>query len=87
MLLWISGDERRLPAGIHAHGVTTGAAADGVIPVELSPLPVPLLRTELSGHPELSSMEVVRMPAGSNPSYVTREQLAALVELCPDLVG
>ena len=87
VLLWISGNEPGLPAGIHAQGRTVGVAADGVIPVELSALPVPLLRNELSGHPELSSMEVLRMPAGSNPSYVTRDQLAVLAELCPELAG
>lgn len=85
VLLWVSGDEPGLPAGIHAHGRTTGRAHDGVIPVELSALESPLLRSELVGHPELSAMEVLRMPAGSNPSYVTREQLAVLVEMCPDL--
>ena len=86
VLLWVSGDEPGLPAGIHAHGRTTGRAHDGVIPVELAALESPLLRSELVGHPELSAMEVLRMPAGSNPSYVTREQLAVLVEMCPDLV-
>ena len=85
VLLWVSGTVPGLPAGIHAHGRATGASADGVIPVELSPVTSPLLRSELVGHPELSTMEVLRMPAGSNPSYVTREELAVLVELCPDL--
>ena len=85
VLLWVSGNEPGMPAGIYAQGRTTGAAADGVIPVELAAVPAPLLRSELVGHPELSGMEVLRMPAGSNPSYVTREQLAALVEMCPEL--
>lgn len=85
VLLWISGNEPGLPAGIHAEGRTTGVAAGGVIPVELTPLPSPLLRSELVGHPELSAMEVLRMPAGSNPSYVTHDQLAVLAGLCPDL--
>ncbi len=85
VLLWVSGNEPGLPAGVYAQGRTTGAARDGEIPVELSPLPVPLLRSEIVGHPELSAMEVIRMPAGSNPSYVTREQLAALTEMCPEL--
>jgi len=86
VLLWVSGNEPGLPAGLYAQGRTTGAAVDGVIPVELSPLTVPLLRSELVGHPELSAMEVLRMPAGSNPSYVTPEQLAVLAELCSELV-
>jgi hypothetical protein len=85
VLLWVSGNAARLPAGIYAHGRTTGAAADGVMPVELSTLEQPLLRSELVGHRELSSLEVLRMPAGSNPSYVTPEQLRLLAELDPDL--
>lgn len=84
-LLWVSGNAPGLPAGIYAHGRTTGVAEGGVIPVELAPLTPPLLRSELLGHPVLGAMEVLRMPAGSNPSYVTREQLAALTDLSPGL--
>ena len=32
-----------------------------------------------------ADLEVLRMPAGSNPSYVTREQLRVLQRMCPDL--
>lgn len=85
VLLWVSGNEDDLPAGIHAQGRTTGAGSDGVIPVELTPVSPPLLRSELVGHPELAAMEVLRMPAGSNPSYVTPEQLRVLTEMCPEL--
>jgi hypothetical protein len=84
VLLWISGSERDLPAGIHAHGRTTGPAADGVMPVTLAPLRSPVLRSELVGHPDLAALEVIRMPAGSNPSYVTPAQLSALQELRPE---
>lgn len=85
VLLWVSGTERGLPAGIYARGHTTGPAEAGVMPVALTPLPVPLLRSELVGHPDLAAIEVLRMPAGSNPSFVTHEQLRVLAELCPDL--
>ena len=85
VLLWVSGSEPSLPAGIHAHGRTTGPAGDGVIPMVLAPVDAPLLRSELVGHPELAALEVLRMPAGSNPSYVTPEQLEALVALCEEL--
>ena len=57
------------------------------MPVALSPLASPLLRSELVGHPELTGMEVLRMPAGSNPSYVTHDQLRVLVAMCPELDG
>jgi hypothetical protein len=85
VLLWVSGSEPGLPAGIHAHGRTTGPARDGVMPMVLAPLAQPLLRSELVGHPELASLEVLRMPAGSNPSYVTPAQLEVLVGMCAEL--
>ena len=85
VLLWVSGSEAGLPAGIHAHGRTTGPARDGVMPVVLVPLDQPLLRSELVGHPDLAALEVLRMPAGSNPSYVTPEQLEVLVGMCAEL--
>ena len=71
-------------AGIHAYGRTTGPAADGVMPVTLVPLRSPVLRTDLVHDPDLAALEVIRMPAGSNPSYVTPAQLSALQERCPD---
>jgi hypothetical protein len=85
VLLWVSGTEAGLPAGIHAHGRTTGPARDGVVPLVLDPLEDPLLRSELVGHPDLAALEVLRMPAGSNPSYVTPEQLAMLVGMREEL--
>ena len=85
VLLWVSGNAPQQPAGIYAHGRTTGVARNRVMPVELTPLSQPLLRSELVGHRDLSSMEVLRMPAGSNPSYVTPEQLRMLAELDPEL--
>ena len=85
VLLWVSGTERGLPAGIHAHGRVTGPARDGVMPIVLAPLADPLLRSELVAHPDLGSLEVLRMPAGSNPSYVTPEQLEVLVALREEL--
>ena len=37
------------------------------------------------GHPDLAALEVLRMPAGSNPSYVTPGQLEVLVGMCEEL--
>lgn len=85
VLLWVSGTEAEHPAGIHARGRTTGPAGDGTMPMALVPLDVPLLRSELVAHPGLSSLEVLRMPAGSNPSFVTPEQLGVLAQLSPEL--
>ncbi|MCW2735424.1 hypothetical protein [Nocardioides sp.] len=85
VLLWVSGTEREHPAGIYAAGRTTGRADGDLIPIALSPLAHPLLRSELTGHPGLTTLEVLRMPAGSNPSFVTHAELRVLVELCPEL--
>ena len=87
VLLWVSGRDTAHPAGIYARGRTTGVAADGMVPIALSPLTAPLRRSELVVHPELASMEVLRVPAGSNPSYVTPAQLRVLVEMCPELTS
>ena len=85
VLLWVSGSEREHPAGIYARGRTTGPAQAGLMPIALTPVLHPLLRSELVGHPGLATMEVLRVPAGSNPSFVTPEQLRVLAELCPEL--
>lgn len=85
VLLWVSGDRPDLPAGIHAHGRTSGPVRDGSMPVELAALADPLLRAELVHHPVLSGIEVLRMPAGSNPSYVTPAQLRELVAMRAEL--
>ena len=85
VLLWVSGTESAHPAGIYARGRTTGPASEGVMPMTLVPLEEPLLRAELVGHPDLSSLEVLRMPAGSNPSFVTPDQLVVLAAMNPEL--
>ena len=85
VLLWVSGGSADHPPGIWAHGRTTGVVADGVMPVELTVLEHPLLRSDVVGDAGLSGMEVLRMPAGSNPSYVTPEQLAVLERMSPEL--
>ncbi|WP_162799128.1 hypothetical protein [Nocardioides sp. 616] len=83
VLLWVSGSDRQHPPGIHAVGRTTGAAVvdrDGqlVMPVELEPLSRPVPRAELLAHPVLSQLEVLRMSAGSNPSFLTHRHLDEL---------
>ena len=81
VLLWVSGTD----AGVHAYGRTTGPARDGEVPLVLTPLDPPLLRSELVGHADLAGLEVIRMPAGSNPSYVTPAQLEVLVGMREEL--
>lgn len=100
VLLWISGNDARHPAGVYAQGHTTGpvepdttpdpaGGASGrpalVMPIRLAPLDPPILRRELQQHPRLAALEVLRMPAGSNPSFLTRAQLHELGKEFPQL--
>lgn len=89
VLLWVSGDDPRHPRGLHAHGWTTGPVREGpegpVMPVWLRPL-APIVPHELLlADPALRGLEVMRMPAGSNPSYLDVEQYAALCAAFPQV--
>lgn len=81
VLLWVSGHDRDLPAGIYGCGRTIGGVCLDptddrlVMPVELAPVEPAVLRRDIIMHPEVSQIEVLRIPAGSNPSFVTRTQL------------
>ena len=80
-LLWVSG---RVDPGVHAVGRLTAGPheADGgpVAPVRLTRLRVPLPRAALLTHPVARDAEVLRMPAGSNPSWLSAEQYAAVLD-------
>jgi hypothetical protein len=75
-LLWRSG---RHDPGVHALGVLTGEPQDGEVPVRFTPLAEPVPRAELVDDPVFREAEVIRMPAGSNPSWLTAEQYAAVL--------
>lgn len=84
VLLWVSG--RVLP-GVHAVGTVSGPVraddgdADGpVLPVRFTSLPDPVDRAELLADPGFRSAEVLRMPAGSNPSWLSAAQLEAVLD-------
>jgi len=90
VLLWVSGSDPRHPAGIHAHGRATGPVrADPVsglvLPVSLRRTEPPVARGDLRALPVLRDIEVLRMPAGSNPSYLDRGAYAALCDSFPQL--
>ena len=81
VLLWRSG---RHSPGVHALGVLTGALQkDGgsgpVVPVRLTRLAEPVPRAELIADPVFREAEVIRMPAGSNPSWLTAAQYAVVL--------
>jgi hypothetical protein len=84
-LLWLSGRER---PGVHALGVLAGPpreeAGGPAVPVRLSLLAEPVDRAELLADPVARDAEVLRMPAGSNPSWLSRPQFAAVLSRVPD---
>ncbi|MGY1715764.1 hypothetical protein [Geodermatophilus nigrescens] len=84
VLLWLSGRDR---PGVHAVGSLAGdVGADErgpVAVVRVTLLPAPLPRADLLADPVARDAEVLRMPAGSNPSYLTPAQHAAVRALLP----
>jgi hypothetical protein len=78
-LLWVSG---RTTPGVHAVGVLadrpdTGDAGPEVA-LDLTLLAEPVPRAELLADPVAAGAEVLRMPAGSNPSWLSAGQFAAV---------
>jgi hypothetical protein len=80
-LLWLSGRDR---PGVHALGEVAGDVedrADGpVVPVRLALLGEPVPRADLLADPRMRDAEVLRMPAGSNPSWLSADQFAAVLD-------
>lgn len=84
-ILWLSGASS---PGVHAIGHLVGVPVAGdqdggqsTVEVSLRLLPSPVPRPELVLRAEFADAEVIRMPAGSNPSNLTAPQLAAVLEL------
>ncbi len=76
-LLWLSG--AREP-GVHAIGVLTGAPGeDARVEAGFHLLAEPVARAELAIDPAFAGAEVVRLPIGANPSYLTAAQLAPVL--------
>ena len=82
VLLWVSGRAR---PGVHALGTVSGPVRVGdgddgpVLPVRLTSLLDPVDRGELLADRDFRSAEVLRMPAGSNPSWLSAAQLTAVL--------
>lgn len=80
-LLWLSGRDR---PGVHALGEVADHVeerADGpVVRVRLTLLAEPVPRAELLEDPRTREAEVLRMPAGSNPSWLSARQFGAVLE-------
>jgi hypothetical protein len=81
-LLWVSGARR---PGVVAVGRLAGVPGpDDAVDVELVPLAAQVHRSDLLGDGRFLGSEVIRMPAGSNPSYLTRDELAAVLDAMDD---
>jgi hypothetical protein len=69
---------------VHALGTLTAGPheADGgpVVTVRLTLLRDPLPRSALLADPVARDAEVLRMPAGSNPSWLSAEQFAVVLD-------
>jgi hypothetical protein len=80
-LLWISGRDR---PGVHALGKVAGDVDDRpdgpAVPLELTLLLEPVPRADLLADPRMRDAEVLRMPAGSNPSWLSAVQFAAVLD-------
>ena len=81
-LLWLSGPRR---PGVHALGTIAGEVAEEaggpVVVVRLVLLAEPVPRGALIADPRARDAEVLRMPAGSNPSWLSAAQYAAVLAL------
>lgn len=98
VVLWVSGDGRLLERGIWGVGRVTGEARDrpGVhgrgtamevaldVPLVRRGAEVPAAELVAAG---IADLEVQRQPFMSNPSWVSREQLARLEPLLPPWPG
>jgi hypothetical protein len=83
-LLWLSGRDR---PGVHAVGELCGPpgrdAAGPVVSVRLTLVAEPVDRADLLADPVARGAEVLRMPAGSNPSWLSRPQYDEVLARIP----
>jgi hypothetical protein len=80
-LMWVSGRHR---PGVHAVGILAGPVTEDeggpTVPVRLTLLDEPVDRADLLLDPAVRDAEVLRMPAGSNPSWFSARQYAAVLD-------
>lgn len=102
VLLWVSGNGRRMARGIWGTGWVRGAVREIdveeqpgfwvdqgarrsvrlAVPVWVPVLEEPVTVAEIRGA-GLGDLEVLRIPQGANPSWVSKEQLSVLEHLLP----
>ena len=86
VLLWVSGRDRRYPRGLWGRGLVMAAAertgSSLRIGLELSLGEEPMATDDELRGAGIDDLEVQRMPQGSNPSWVSREQLDRIALRC-----
>jgi hypothetical protein len=86
VVLWVSGDGRWMARGIWGIGHVTGAV-DGTADRPSVPMDIPIFASALTDADlraaGIGDLEVQRMPAGSNPSWVSMQQWEAIEVLLP----
>ena len=81
VLLWCSG---RVDPGVHALGTVTGSDPAALeVDVRWTLLAEPVPRGALLADPIARDAEVLRMPAGSNPSWLSPAQWRAVQAFTP----
>ena len=87
-VLWRSGTAE---PGVCAVGAVAGEVEESgggpVVAVRLRLLAPPVARADLLADPDFRDAEVVRMPAGSNPSWLSARQFAAVLSRLAGDVG
>ncbi len=92
VVFWASGSRGRLPYGVWGVGRLAGAPVLGAddgrwrVPLDLRIFDEQhrVRREELRGDDRLADIEVFRQPQAANPSFLTTEQFAALLDYLPD---
>lgn len=91
VVFWASGSRHRLPYGVWGLGLLAGAPAfepgDGRwrVPLDLviGDRAGWVRREEIRADGRLADLEVLRQPQAANPSFLTRDQFAALLDHLP----
>ena len=90
VVFWISGSANQTPApGVWGIGRLTGLVEVGVkpsVPMRVRLLDEPVPRAELLATAAFASLEVLRQPMGSNPSWLNQPEWLAMRRLlgCSD---
>ncbi len=84
VVVWMSGDGRLMSRGIwglgHVVGAVDQSAVEPFVPVDIPLLAAPLTDADLRAA-HIDDLEVQRIPAASNPSWVSVEQWARIEKL------